>query len=60
LCKLKDADDLAEKMKLMQSLSNEKLREFGVNGRAKMEAEYDESLVIKKYLEALNGLRKAS
>jgi hypothetical protein len=25
-----------------------------------MEAEYDESLVIKKYLETLNGIRKAS
>jgi glycosyltransferase involved in cell wall biosynthesis len=60
LCKIKDADDLADKMKAMQSFNDEKLKTFGQNGRAKMEAEYDESLVIKKYLETLNGIRKAS
>jgi glycosyltransferase involved in cell wall biosynthesis len=60
LCKLKDSGDLADKMEIMQGLNDEKLREFGQNGRAKMEAEYDESLVIKKYLETLNDLRRAS
>jgi hypothetical protein len=33
---------------------------FGRNGRAKMEAEYDESLVINKYLAALVELKQAS
>src|SRR5688500_15309929 len=60
LCKLKDADDLADKMKAMASLSDEKLKQFGTNGRAKMEAEYDESLVINKYLAALGELKQAS
>jgi glycosyltransferase involved in cell wall biosynthesis len=60
LCKLKDADDLAEKMKEMASLADEKLQTFGMNGRAKMEAEYDESLVINKYLAALTELKQAS
>lgn len=60
LCKLKDADDLADKMKTMQGFNDETLKKFGENGRAKMEAEYDESLVIKKYLETLNNLRQAS
>lgn len=60
LCKLKDANDLAEKMTLMASLGDEKLKVFGQNGRAKMESEYDESLVINKYLLALADFKKAS
>jgi glycosyltransferase involved in cell wall biosynthesis len=60
LCKLKDADDLAEKMKQMAGLDNETLQKFGENGRSKMEAEYDESVVINKYLQALTDLKKAS
>jgi len=60
LCKLKDADDLAKKMAVMAKLNDEKLREFGQNGRTKMEAEYDESVVINKYLVALKQLKKAS
>jgi glycosyltransferase involved in cell wall biosynthesis len=60
LCKLKDSDDLADKMKAMAALSDEKLKQFGTNGRAKMEAEYDESLVINKYLAALDELKQAS
>ncbi|HZB14940.1 MAG TPA: glycosyltransferase family 4 protein [Chryseolinea sp.] len=60
LCRLKDVDDLADKMKAMASLSDEQLKQFGTNGRAKMEAEYDESLVINKYLAALVELKQAS
>jgi len=60
LCKLKDVDDLADKMKAMASLSDAELKQFGTNGRAKMEAEYDESLVINKYLAALVELKQAS
>ena len=37
LCKLKDADDLAEKMKAMAMLEEETLRQYGLNGRAKIE-----------------------
>jgi glycosyltransferase involved in cell wall biosynthesis len=60
LCKLKDADDLAHKMKMMASFEDEKLKVFGLNGRTKMEAEYDESRVIDKYLTTLADLKKAS
>lgn len=60
LCKLKDSGDLAEKMQDMSKLEDETLRQFGLNGRAKIEAEYDESLVINKYLAALSLVRKAS
>jgi glycosyltransferase involved in cell wall biosynthesis len=60
LCKLKDADDLAEKMKMMAGFENTTLKLFGENGRAKMEAEYNESVVIDKYLQTICELRKVS
>lgn len=60
LCKTKDVDDLAEKMGAMASMSDQQLQEFGLNGRKKMEAEYNENIVIHKYLEALSLLQKAS
>lgn len=60
LCKIKDSNDLADKMKTMAAFQDETLRTFGRNGRMKMEAEYDESLVLNKYLDALSMARKAS
>lgn len=60
LCKLKDANDLAEKMKQMTEMDDSHLKLLGENGRTKVEAEYDESFVINKYLEALTEHKKAS
>ncbi len=60
LCEIKNANDLADKMKQMAGMEDETLRVFGLNGRAKMELEYDESLVINKYLLALDELKEAS
>jgi glycosyltransferase involved in cell wall biosynthesis len=60
LCRLRDSADLAEKMQRMTALKEQQLKEFGLNGRAKIEAEYDESIVINKYLAALSSVRKAS
>jgi glycosyltransferase involved in cell wall biosynthesis len=53
LCTLKDADDLAEKMKTMAHLEDDQLKVFGANGRRKMETQFDESTVIHKYLQIL-------
>lgn len=60
LCKLKDPNDLAEKMKKMASLDDDLLASFGRNGRRKVESEFDESLVINKYLTTLSTLPRAS
>ena len=60
LCKLKDSGDLAIKMKQMAGLQDETLKLFGKNGRAKMEAEYNESVVIEKYLKTIVAFKKAS
>lgn len=60
LCKLKDSEDLADKMRAISSLDDNTLQTFGRNGRLKMEAEYDESFVINKYLNALEIVQRAS
>lgn len=60
LCNLKDADDLARKMRLMASLGPDKLNQLGENGRKKMEACYDETIVINKYLDALSEIKSGS
>jgi glycosyltransferase involved in cell wall biosynthesis len=60
LCNLKDAEDLAEKMESMLSLDDEQLQQFGKNGRQLVEREYDESIVIDKYIDSINTLRAAS
>lgn len=58
LCKIKSADDLAEKMEKMYTLDDETLKAFGVNGRKKIECQFDEKLVIDKYVRELETLRK--
>ncbi len=54
LCRPKDVDDLVEKMLLFVSLSKEQQREMGKSGRRKMEKEFDEQIVIYRYLSVLN------
>ena len=56
LCKLKDAKDLADKMLQMKSLDDETLKRFGLNGRQKVESEFDEALVIEKYIKTINAV----
>lgn len=57
LCKLKDADDLARQMRTLAGLDDNTLQTFGSNGRKKMEAEFDENIVINKYLQAIHELK---
>lgn len=57
LCKVRDVEDLADKMEQMLMLSPEQRSEMGRRGRAKMEAEFDEQIVIKKYLAAIKEIR---
>jgi len=55
LCKLKDATDLAQKMRTMANFDDEKLRTMGLNGRKKAELEFDETIVINKYLRTIRS-----
>ena len=54
LCEVKNAQDLAEKMKEMLLLSEDQRRLMGENGRLKMEKEFDENIVIQKYLQTID------
>jgi glycosyltransferase involved in cell wall biosynthesis len=56
LCKVKDAPDLAEKMVHMVRLSHEQRLEMGANGRKKVTLQFDENIVIAKYLNAIGQL----
>jgi glycosyltransferase involved in cell wall biosynthesis len=53
VCEPKNSTDLALKMKSMILLSNEDRQIMGRNGRLKMEKEFDESIVIQKYLHTI-------
>lgn len=53
LCQPKSADSLAEQMRKIIKLQPEEREEMGKRGREKVMDEFDEKLVIKKYLEAV-------
>jgi len=54
LCEVKNPQDLALKMKEMLLLSADQRKLMGENGRLKMEKEFDENIVIQKYLQAID------
>jgi glycosyltransferase involved in cell wall biosynthesis len=51
LCKPRDIEDLAAKVQQMIGLSEEERSRMGRMGREKVEREFDEQIVIRKYLE---------
>jgi glycosyltransferase involved in cell wall biosynthesis len=53
LCKPKDASDLADKMKRIVSMTNAERAAMGLRGREKVERQFDEKIVILKYLKAI-------
>lgn len=53
LCKPKDASDLADKMEWIVSISHAQRETMGLRGREKVEREFDEQIVIDKYLSAI-------
>ena len=53
LCRYQDVQDLAKKMERMLELSPEARSEMGRRGREKIEREFDERLVIDRYLEVI-------
>jgi len=60
LCKVKDPVDLADKLERMLLLSSEQRAEMGRKGREKMEREFDEQIVIRRYLEVISEIVKPS
>lgn len=62
LCKPKDASDLADKMERIVRVSPAEREVMGSLGRVKIEREFDEQIVIDKYLSAIEAVldRKSS
>ena len=58
LCSLKDHEDLAVKMQKMYDLSEEQLHQMGKASRKKAVNEFDERLVIQKYLKIIRSYEK--
>lgn len=56
LCKVKDAEDLADKMEKMYLLSEEDRKTMGKKGRQKIIKEFDKQIVINAYLEAIDRI----
>jgi glycosyltransferase involved in cell wall biosynthesis len=56
LCKVKDADDLYIQMGKMISLTEHQRLEMGNYGRKKAEKEFDEKIVIQRYLEKIEEI----
>ncbi len=54
LCQVKSASDLADKMARMYRLDDLTLQAMGLASRAKVEQEFDEQLVIQKYLHLID------
>lgn len=59
LCKVRNAADLAEKMLHMARLPEERRLRMGAAGRQKAIAQFDENIVIAKYLSAIGQLEAA-
>lgn len=58
LCRVRDAEDLAEKMVQMINIPSEHRLEMGRAGRRKVEAQFDEKAVIQKYLDMIDELAR--
>lgn len=56
LCEVKNAKSLEEAMRKFLSLSPSERERMGRRGRQKIETEYDQKIVIKKYLEAISDV----
>jgi glycosyltransferase involved in cell wall biosynthesis len=55
LCEVKNAKDLAAKIEKMYALDNQSLMKMGQASRLKVENEFDEKIVIQKYLDILKS-----
>lgn len=56
LCGLRSTKSLTEKLELIIKLTHEQRLEMGRQSRLKIEREFDEKIVIKKYLDAIDGI----
>ena len=56
LCKVRDYNDLAKKMNNLLALDSKDFERMGLQSRKKMELEFDEKIVIAKYINLVNNI----
>jgi len=56
ICKVKDSLDLASKMQKIIELSPQKRIKMSINARKKMERQFDEKIVIDKYMQIIKTI----
>jgi len=56
ICQPMDAQDLADKMEMMTKLSVNERKLMGRNGREKIEKQFDEKIVINKYIQEISKI----
>ena len=56
LIREKDPQDLLEKMRKFMSLPREEREKMGMNGRRKVEREFDRQIVVQKYLDCIQQM----
>ena len=49
-CKVKDKNDLADKMEYVLLMPETDVKKMGINGKLKMQQEFEETIIINKYL----------
>lgn len=54
LCNIQDSQDLSAKMMRIAAMSRDELASMGQRGRVKVEKEFDEKIVVKRYLDELS------
>ncbi|WP_123631599.1 glycosyltransferase [Salinisphaera orenii] len=59
LCKPRDAADLADRMRDVMALTEDQRMAMGEQGRKKMQAEFEESIVIDRYLMVIRQIVSA-
>jgi glycosyltransferase involved in cell wall biosynthesis len=59
LCDARDANDLAQKMIEIIDMGADRRRAMGLAGRAKMERQFDERLVIDAYINVLRSILRS-
>ena len=58
LVKEKDSNDLIEKVEKYLSESKDERIKMGLSGRKKVEKDFDRQIVVNKYLDIVNSLKR--
>ena len=60
VCRQQDSEDLIQKIQRFLALSHDERRQMGLNGRQKVEQEFDRNIVVEKYLAAIRRFSKSA